>query len=100
MSRRNRKKRAWWFERGADAVARLWPELPRCYRCPLCGRRFFRAALDEDLLTIEHAPPEALGGTGIALTCRDCNSTSGHKLDAEMLAAENVPNFIQGRMQR
>lgn len=52
--------------------------------CPLCRRIFNIGQLREkvnDYITIEHVPPENLGGKPIVLTCKDCNSTCGHDLD-------------------
>ena len=52
--------------------------------CPLCLRIFNVGQLGEQVnsyITIEHVPPENLGGKPIALTCKDCNSTCGHDLD-------------------
>ncbi|WP_158288305.1 HNH endonuclease [Mucilaginibacter psychrotolerans] len=52
----------------------------------------FEAFLEKDLipnssifLTLEHVPPESLGGKGTILTCKKCNSESGRTLDAELL---------------
>ena len=52
--------------------------------CPLCLRMFNIAQLREQVnnyITIEHVPPENLGGKPLILTCKDCNSTCGHDLD-------------------
>lgn len=52
--------------------------------CPLCLRIFNVGQLGEQVnsyITIEHVPPENLGGKPIVLTCKDCNSTCGHNLD-------------------
>ena len=52
--------------------------------CPLCLRIFNVGQLGEQVnsyITIEHVPPENLGGKPIVLTCKDCNSTCGHDLD-------------------
>ncbi|MBI2907926.1 MAG: hypothetical protein HYX92_09750 [Chloroflexi bacterium] len=89
-----------WFERGADAVARLWPSLPRCYICPLCMRGFLPAALDENVLTLEHVPPQALGGKRILLTCCECNNRAGRELDCEMQALDDILGFARGGMKR
>ena len=54
------------------------------YICPLCLRIFNVGQLGEQVnsyITIEHVPPENLGGKPIVLTCKDCNSTCGHDLD-------------------
>jgi len=52
--------------------------------CPLCLRILNIAQLGEQVnnyITIEHIPPENLGGKPLILTCKDCNSTCGHNLD-------------------
>lgn len=52
--------------------------------CPLCRKVFDIAQLGEQVnsyITLEHVPPENLGGKPIVLTCKDCNSTCGHDLD-------------------
>jgi hypothetical protein len=36
-------------------------------------------------LTLEHVPPEAMGGRGILLTCKSCNNTAGHTVDAAVV---------------
>lgn len=48
------------------------------YLCPLCGAQ---KLIKE--LTLEHAPPKALGGKVIILTCSDCNNVLGHQADSE-----------------
>ena len=70
-----------WFDRGVRALARaLAPAGGDCYVCPLC-----RTPVERDLiateLTVEHAPPESIGGHAVALTCRACNSHAGAELD-------------------
>lgn len=89
-----------WFNRGADAVERVWPGKPRCYVCPLCMRGFLPKALDGDELSLEHAPPKSLGGRSVALTCRECNNRAGRKLDREMLFREEMLSFAMGTMSQ
>jgi hypothetical protein len=58
------------------------------YVCPLCFGVFTREDLKdtcENPLTFDHNPPEALGGKSGVLTCKDCNSKSGSKLDSQLL---------------
>lgn len=55
--------------------------------CPICLIPFGESSLDPSLknpLTIEHVPPEALGGKSKILTCKNCNSKSGHLLDGHL----------------
>jgi hypothetical protein len=50
------------------------PSLPdvNLYVCPLCLEGYGVEQLE--LLTREHAPPQAVGGSVITLTCGDCNT--------------------------
>ena len=52
--------------------------------CPICLQQFSEKDLDAsspNMLTLEHAPPETLMGEGVALTCKNCNSKTGHEID-------------------
>src|SRR5690606_35168098 len=57
------------------------------YYCPLCTEHFNKQKLDDKILTLEHNPPKSLGGKGSILTCKKCNSKSGHSIDAELINA-------------
>jgi hypothetical protein len=49
----------------------------KSYICPICQRQFSEDYLDnshKNYLTLEDAPPFALGGSKIALTCKECNN--------------------------
>ena len=64
------------------------PDFSDGYICPLCFDVFLEKDLDNTLpnyLTFEDIPPVSLGGKPLALTCKKCNSTSGHELDAHLL---------------
>lgn len=64
------------------------PDFSNGYICPLCFDVFFVKDLDHTLsnyLTIEDIPPVSLGGKPLALTCKTCNSRSGHELDTHLL---------------
>lgn len=88
-----------WFDRGADSFARLAPKAPaRIYVCPLCGNGYSREAIAEKVITIEHVPPEALGGKPLCLTCRDCNNNAGRGVDAHMHRRETVWAMMRGTM--
>ena len=85
-----------WFDLGAAALDRLLvPKLGDKYVCPLCRDSFDRSQIATDL-TVEHAPPSSIGGRGIALTCRACNSRSGSQLDAELLHHHNTRQLARG----
>ncbi len=63
----------------------------RSYLCPLCQREFSENDLydapGKNFLTLEDAPPDSLGGSKIALTCKECNSRAGHTLDFHLTEA-------------
>lgn len=64
------------------------PDFSNGYICPLCFKVFFEADLDDtkpNHLTFEDIPPVSLGGKPLALTCKTCNSRSGHELDSHLL---------------
>lgn len=76
------------------------------YLCPICLREFSEDHLDEkkysNFLTAEDAPPAALGGAKIALTCRECNNSCGQEIDCHLsnvLRAIDDSFFYKGTKQ-
>jgi len=76
-------------------------EIP--YLCPLCLREFTEADLvshaKNNFLTAEDAPPDALGGQKVTLTCKECNSGCGTTIDfhlKEVLKAIDDSYFHKG----
>jgi hypothetical protein len=67
------------------------------FACPLCMKLFERSQIDKDpqIVTLEHIPPLALGGSPRTITCRDCNSRSGHELDTYLLNSLELREFLQ-----
>lgn len=64
------------------------PDFENGFICPLCFKLFSEKDLDLSLdnhLTLEDVPPKSLGGKPTTLTCKDCNSKSGHSLDNNLL---------------
>ncbi len=64
------------------------PDFFNGYICPLCFDVFFEKDLQttvKNYLTLEDIPPASLGGKPLALTCKNCNSRSGHELDIHLL---------------
>lgn len=47
--------------------------------CPICLQEFTNK--DIDILSMEDAPPESLGGKKICITCKNCNNKCGHDID-------------------
>ena len=55
--------------------------------CPICLSSFSRdEAAKDSRVTLEHAPPKALGGAIMCLTCADCNAAAGKKTDQAVAA--------------
>src|SRR4051812_31357623 len=75
-----------WFKNHPEI--KFKPDFSNGCMCPLCLDIFFEGDLDSNIenpLTLEHVPPASLGGKGRLLTCKKCNSISGHDLDAHLL---------------
>lgn len=75
----------------------------RPYLCPICLREFSEADLvshtKNNFLTAEDAPPDALAGKKVALTCKECNSGCGTTIDfhlKEVLKAIDDSYFYKG----
>lgn len=69
------------------------------YRCPICQRDYNESAIKRDApadycLTLEHAPPDSVGGKVVALTCKNCNNDLGSRLDSQIAAREQLFRFI------
>lgn len=52
------------------------------YICPLCQHVY---AIAHEALTLEHVPPESVGGKPILVTCKACNNSQGADLDAYLM---------------
>ena len=52
------------------------------YICPLCLHAY---AIGNTELTLEHVPPESVGGKPILITCKACNSNLGADIDVYLM---------------
>jgi hypothetical protein len=74
----------------------------RPFLCPICLIEFTETDLQDNssnFLTLEDAPPDSLGGSKIALTCKKCNSECGHNIDnhlTEVLRGIDASFFYKG----
>jgi hypothetical protein len=64
--------------------------------CPLCLNQFGRDAAESGLLTEEHVIPESTGNREVTLTCKSCNSTSGHEIDSHVGHKVKLDNTLKG----
>ena len=60
------------------------------YICPLCQHVY---AIAHDALTLEHVPPESVGGKPILVTCRACNNTQGTDLDVYLMNELEIDGY-------
>jgi hypothetical protein len=82
----------------AKTVVSLEPDIDDTILCPLCFRLFDRAALEvPQALTLDHVPPQALGGqdSQAVLVCGNCNHNLGTKLDARAKVHLATKDFIE-----
>lgn len=67
--------------------------------CPLCFIGFHEISLYDkqsiDHLTIEHIPPESVGGKEKILTCKICNGTAGKNLDHNIQRELSLEPFLK-----
>lgn len=84
------------YSRNLDEVLNLIPNLKRSgerlYMCPLCRVLFSENCLNPKIanpLTIEHIPPESVGGKEVVLTCKKCNNNHGSKFDSHLMEKLN-----------
>lgn len=67
-------------------LAELGMDVQPRYMCPFCLRYFD----DPALISREDAPQEALGGSKIAYTCKECNNRLGWLIDCHLINATIV----------
>jgi len=86
------------FDAGVEALQGFGVD-GKFYRCPICQRDYDERAINKDAptdycLTLEHAPPDSIGGKVVALTCKNCNNALGSRLDSQIAAREQFFRFI------
>lgn len=104
-----KQKHVKWFHQGARTLRAVARErgLDACptdedwYLCPLCIDVLLTVEeFKTGQLTVEHAPPGALGGKDLVLTCKDCNSDQGSKFDGEAVKQQEFGQFFSGQSAR
>lgn len=86
-----------YFYVGSEALQRFHNLTDPYYACPICLRMF--GLTDARHLTQEHVPQESLGGLKICLTCFDCNSNAGHRIDAHVIRREKGLAFFKAMLE-
>jgi len=91
---RELKTRIKYFKIGSRSTSLNFNTSDNLYYCPICGKGFPIKAVHDGRLTLEHVPPKSLGGKHLVLTCRECNSDSGHSIDAAAARRKDLESFI------
>jgi hypothetical protein len=87
------------FDRYAANLTAIGAQFEHTFICPCCLREFRRESALE-LLSIEHAVPESVGGRLRTLTCRSCNNTQGSQLDAQLSKRCDAENALDGKSSK
>lgn len=83
------------FNIGAKVLKKLFKLQKEQYVCPICLKSYSIKALFTKELTAEHVPQKSIKGKEILLTCRKCNSESGHKFEADLMERERMKSFFK-----
>ena len=67
--------------------------LDRLYVCPISLKCYTIDSLKNGNLSLEHIPPQSLGGKGILLTSKKENNQDGYTSDKELLSFFKSENF-------
>lgn len=67
------------------------------YFCPLSLCFYQKDHIGTGQLTIEHVPPQSLGGKPLVLTSREINNNDGRTVDKELLDYFRFRNYCLGR---
>src|SRR5260370_42156106 len=103
-----RAKHIKWFHQGAGtlrAVARergredyAFPTSEDWYLCPLCSDTWLTVEeFGTGELTVEHVPPEVLGGDDLVLTCKKCNNDAGGRFDGPAGEEQRIRQYLSGQ---
>ncbi|WFE19520.1 HNH endonuclease [Solwaraspora sp. WMMD937] len=100
-------KRLRWFNEGAPMLRLVLDRLSHgdklpvgedYYACPCCLTAYSREAIAAGVLTVEHVPPQGLGGRGLLLTCSKCNNSSGTHFDSHAIRRADAEDFMRGKV--
>ena len=105
-----KRKHIEWFYQGARTLRAVARERGRedflttpedWYLCPLCLDVLLTVdEFETGELTVEHVPPEALGGGDLVLTCKACNNDAGTYFDGQAHRQERLRQLLSGQSDR
>jgi len=82
------------------SLAVVQPNIGEAFVCPICLQKFGREAIINRGLTLEHVPPRSIGSAIITLTCKQCNSEIGNRLQNQMKNYVIKKAFSIGRVPK
>jgi hypothetical protein len=82
------------FKAGVAAANAYLGMAKNIYLCPICAQEFPIDSVHDGRLTLEHVPPKAAGGKWLVLTCRECNSNSGHSIDSAAARRDEMESIM------
>lgn len=93
MAKKSHEKRERIFKKYRDNLKllvsnNLISEETNIYICPICLKKH-KHLNEDDPLTLEDAPPKALGGKPNTLTCKSCNNRCGYLIDSHLAKRMN-----------
>jgi len=96
----NKAKRLSIFRFCAPLASKILEIEELLYVCPICGEKFPEASAENGQLTLEDIPPRSMGGTGLLLTCKTCNSRAGYKIDNYIKTHLDMQKFVQTILEK
>lgn len=91
----NKTKRISIFRFCAPLASKILGHNEQLYSCPICGKEYPEESANNGELTLEDVPPRSMGGRGLLLTCKNCNSQAGHKIDFYFKNQQVLQGFAQ-----
>lgn len=84
-----------WFFKGVHAFGEAAPvNCAQGYCCPTC----LMISPSIDSFTVDHVPPQSIGGRPLILTCADCIGSAGSELDSHWAHFMDVEGFAAGHL--
>ncbi len=92
---RNRERKKRLYDTFAANLALYWGDSNDRFICPLCMRLFDRDSIDH--LDLAHIVPNALGGSKVTLTCKQCNNRIGEEIECHEVEAARMEQAFKSK---
>lgn len=97
MSKKS-SKRTQLFDYYLNAFRQIYPKPTDEFLCVLCWKHWINRADAEsgESVSLEHVPPDSVGGVELCLTCTRCNNTFGSVAESEVKKADKISQAFDG----